>query len=64
MSNYRICSSYIGRRKCRTCRKELPVEDFIRNWPHCTSCIIEHEEEWIKLHRRSLIEYLNQYREE
>jgi hypothetical protein len=45
-------------RKCRTCRLEKPLVDFIRNFPHCNTCITEYKKSWEKRNRIKLEEYL------
>ena len=46
-------------RKCRTCRKVKLDDRFIRDFPHCTECIIKYEPAWAKAHKMSLIDFLN-----
>ena len=46
-------------RKCRTCRKVKLDDHFIRDFPHCTECIIKYEPAWVKEHKMNLIEFLN-----
>jgi hypothetical protein len=47
-------------RKCRTCRKIKPDDEYVRDFPHCTECIIEHEPAWTKINKRSLFDFLNE----